>query len=106
MAPFLPYPAYESLNHEFAQFTWENLVELTGGDKQRNRENLNFKSAASAAVILAQILAQPSALEVASRWQTHFFHASHHCERDALPTELYPRTFTSSHGYKLFFGSL
>ena len=45
MAAFLPYPAYESLNHEFAQFTWENSVELTCGDKQRNRKNLNFKSA-------------------------------------------------------------
>ena len=44
MTASLPYPVYESLNHEFAQFTWENSVELTCGDKQRNRENLNFKS--------------------------------------------------------------
>ena len=48
MAAFLPYRAYELLNHEFAQFTLENSVELMRGDKQRNRENLNFKSVAAA----------------------------------------------------------
>jgi hypothetical protein len=39
-------PAYDSPNHEFAQFTWEDSVELTCEDKQTNRDNLNFKSAA------------------------------------------------------------
>src|SRR5438132_1061875 len=41
-------PQYESLlNHEFAQFTWESAVELMCDEKQRNRENRNFKSVAS-----------------------------------------------------------
>jgi hypothetical protein len=40
---------YESLlNHKFAQFTWETAVELMCNEKQRNRENFNFKSVASA----------------------------------------------------------
>src|SRR5437667_11575127 len=43
----LPYSAYALLNHEFDQSTSENSIELTCGDKQRNRENLNFKSVAS-----------------------------------------------------------
>jgi hypothetical protein len=49
--PSLPYPVYESLKRQFAQFTWKNSVELTCGDKQRNRENLNFKSVTSASAI-------------------------------------------------------
>jgi hypothetical protein len=44
---FLPYPAREPLNHEFAQFTRENAVELICNEKQRNRENFNLKSVAS-----------------------------------------------------------
>jgi hypothetical protein len=47
MAAFLPYPAPELLNHEFVQITWETAVELMRNEKQRNRENFNFKSAAS-----------------------------------------------------------
>src|SRR6266487_2625014 len=38
---------YESLlNHKFAQFTWETAVELICNEKQRSRENFNFKSVA------------------------------------------------------------
>ena len=62
MATFLLTPARERLNHQSAQFTWESIVELMCDEKQRNSENLNFKSAASAAVILAQILAQSAVL--------------------------------------------
>jgi hypothetical protein len=47
VAAFLLYPACEQLNREFAQFTWENAIELIRNEKQRNRENFNFKSAAS-----------------------------------------------------------
>jgi len=47
MTASLPYPAYELLKHEFAQFTWENSVEIDVRSEQRNRENLNFKSVAS-----------------------------------------------------------
>jgi len=48
MAAFLPYPAPELLNHEFVQITWETAVELMCNEKQRNRENFNFKSVESA----------------------------------------------------------
>jgi hypothetical protein len=48
MTAFLPHPTREPLSHKFAQFTWENVVELMCNEKQRNRENFNFKSVASA----------------------------------------------------------
>jgi hypothetical protein len=35
---FLLYSAYELLNREFAQFTWENGVELMRGEKQETAE--------------------------------------------------------------------
>jgi hypothetical protein len=48
VAAFLPYPAREPPNHEFAQFAWESAVELICDEKQGNRENRNFKSVGSA----------------------------------------------------------
>jgi hypothetical protein len=41
-AAFLFYPAREPLNHEFAQFTWENADKLMCDEKQIARENLNL----------------------------------------------------------------
>jgi hypothetical protein len=52
------HPSVSVAKSQIARFTWENSVELMFGEKQRNRENFNFKSAASVALILAQILVQ------------------------------------------------
>jgi hypothetical protein len=43
----LLYPACEVLDRKFAQFTWENAAELMCNEKQRARENFNFKSVAA-----------------------------------------------------------